>query len=338
MMRGSAWVIGEGGLLGTRVRRALNQSGGLLRPWDHPERPLLWHDEAQLREQLQRSATAFGAQVGTSGRPWALFWCAGVGIVGADQGVLDIERIALECLLEALGRSAATSSGVPGVVFLSSSAGGIYGDSADLPITEQSKPQPISPYGRHKLALEGLLSSWAANQPAVTSFIGRISNLYGVGQNPLKPQGLISHMSRSIVLSKPLNIYMPIDTIRDYLFAEDCGSAVVECVDHLLARARSVGDTTGVTKILAAERTASIACILGIFASLTRYRPRYLCHANPSAALQPRRLQFRSSVLRNVVTVGRTDLSIGIQQVHQKNISDFLRGRLRPSLARVSCS
>jgi UDP-glucose 4-epimerase len=328
---GPAWVIGAGGLLGSHVRRALARNGNRLRPWDCPLRSFAWNDEHRLLDQLKAAVAEFEGQVRSLGRPWAVLWCAGVGVVGASQEILEVERIAFEQLLGLLGPGVASGSmGVPGVIFLASSAGGIYGDSPDQPITEATLPRPISPYGRHKLALEGLLSGWAASHPAVAPFIGRMSNLYGVGQNPSKPQGLISHMSRSIVLQKPLNIYMPLDTLRDYIYAEDCALAVTRCVEHLLQTPKAGGPAHGETKIIASERTASIAQILGIFASLTRYRPRYLCHSNPSANLQPRCLQFRSHVLRDAVNARRTDLFTGIKLVHQKNLSDFMSGHLRP--------
>lgn len=335
-MTGPAWVVGGGGLLGSHVRRAFLQHGRELRPWDCPVGPFDWKDGRRLFEQVDASVDLFVDRIRAEGRPWSVLWCAGVGIVGADPSVLEVERIAFERLLDRLDRiRSSAGSGVPGVVFLASSGGAIYGDCPDQPITEASEPRPISPYGRHKLAMEGLLLAWAAGHPSITPLVGRISNLYGVGQNASKPQGLISHMSRSIILNSTLNIYMSLDTMRDYLHARDCAGAVADLVDHLVRTAGSCGATPGAIKILASERTASIAQILGIFASLTRYRPRYLCHSSPSATLQPRCLRFRSDVLRDVTTARLINLPFGIKLVHQQNVSDFLRGRLRPSLARL---
>ncbi len=330
-----AWIIGEGGLIGSQVRRVMGQGGHRLRPWDCPERPFAWKDPGRLLGQLAASVAAFEAEIRARGGPWAVFWCAGVGIVGANPGVLDGERVAFGQLLDLLGRGlAAPGTGVPGLVFFASSGGGVYGNCPDRPITERSAPVPISPYGHHKLALEGRFAEWAEGRPAVATLVARISNLYGAGQNPEKPQGLISYMSRNIIFQKPLNIYMPLDTIRDYHFAGDCAGDLVACVDRLLPGGDGSGPAARVTKIFASEQAASIAQILGVFVSLTRYRPRFVRHSGPAASLQPRSLQFRSDVLREVGPARRTGLFNGVNQVHRQNLADYMSGRLRPPVPR----
>jgi len=47
--------------------------------------------------------------------------------------------------------------------------------------------------------------------------VGRMSNLYGPGQNLKKVQGLISQMCLRVLTRQPLVLYVPLDTIRDYL-------------------------------------------------------------------------------------------------------------------------
>ena len=51
--------------------------------------------------------------------------------------------------------------------------------------------------------------------------IGRFSNLYGPGQNLGKLQGLISRLALSAVTRQPINIFVPLDTIRDYVYVDD---------------------------------------------------------------------------------------------------------------------
>ena len=67
--------------------------------------------------------------------------------------------------------------------------------------------------------------------------MGRIANLYGPGQGLEKPQGLISQIIRSHLIRTPISIYVPLDTMRDYLFAPDCGELVVDALRRLPARA-----------------------------------------------------------------------------------------------------
>ncbi len=327
------WVIGEGGLLGSHVRRALTLRGKRLQPWTCPERPFAWKDGGRLRDQLRASVAAFEGEVRVRGGSWAVLWCAGVGFVGADQSLLETERLAFQWLLEFLSQGlAAPGQSVAGLVFFASSAGAVYGDCTDQPITEASSPRPISAYGHDKLALENLLSAWGATHSAVATLIARISNLYGVGQDSQKPQGLISHLSRSLIFQQPINIYVPLDTIRDYLYVADCARTLVVCIDHLLKTAQSERPATRVLKIFASEQTVSIARILGVFVTLTRFRPRYICHPGLSSRIQPRNLQFRSTVLRDVVPTQRTDLLTGVKLVYLDNLAEYMRGRLRPPI------
>ena len=333
-MKALSWVIGEGGLLGSQVRRALDLRSDAFQPWDNPERPFTWRDPSRLLEQFDASVDAFDRETRDRSIGWAVFWCAGVGVVGADQGVLDVERRAFQRLLDRLGRGIADPDrGTAGLVFFASSGGAVYGDCQDRPITEASATNPLSAYGHHKIAMENLLDGWAESRPMVSTLIGRISNLYGVGQDPKKPQGLISHISRSLIFQKHLNIFVPLDTIRDYLFVEDCARSIVACVAHLQSEV-SDRPAPRILKIFASGETASVAQILGIFAALLRHRPSFVCHVSPTTKLQPRNLRFHSAVLRDVEPTRQVGLHTGIRTVHQSNVSEFMKGRIRPSMSR----
>ncbi len=76
---------------------------------------------------------------------------------------------------------AAKDAGLTKFVFASSSS--IYGDAKELPITEETIPQPISPYGVTKLAAEHLCSLYAMNYgvPAISL---RYFTVYGPRQRP----------------------------------------------------------------------------------------------------------------------------------------------------------
>ena len=55
--------------------------------------------------------------------------------------------------------------------------------------------------------------------------------MYGPGQDLGKPQGLVSRVCLSLLLQTPLTLYVPLDTIRDYVYVEDCAEMVVAAVD-----------------------------------------------------------------------------------------------------------
>ena len=86
--------------------------------------------------------------------------------------------------------------------------------------------QPVSPYGFAKLDQEGLVATWA-EATQVRTIVGRLANLYGPGQNVAKPQGLISQLVLSTLLRRPTSIYVPLDTMRDYLYVDDAGTGCV---------------------------------------------------------------------------------------------------------------
>ena len=157
-----------------------------------------------------------------------------------------------------------------------------------------------------------------------------------MGQGSQKPQGLISHLSRSLIFQHHINIYVSLDTIRDYYYAVDCALALTACDRPPAANGRQRHLAPAGLKIFASEQTgASIAQTWVASSRLTRFRPRFICHPGPALVrIQPRNLQFRSTVLRDVVPTQRTDLLTGVKLVYLHNLSDYMRGLLRPPMSR----
>lgn len=111
---------------------------------------------------------------------------------------------------------------------MTSSAGGVYAGSAQPPFDVDTPAVPLSPYGELKVAQEALaLELLSSTCPVV---IGRISNLYGPGQNLAKLQGLISRLALSAVTQQPINIFVPLDTIRDYIYVDDAARAILDAI------------------------------------------------------------------------------------------------------------
>jgi UDP-glucose 4-epimerase len=285
---------------------------------------------AILAEQLETAAKVF-AEAQTKFDAWAVVWAAGAGVIGTDEATLQAETRAFALLLQLLDKHLAQgNASLPGFVFLSSSAGGVYGNCADQPISESSPCGPISAYGRNKLAQEDVLQAWARSHPLATCLIGRISNLYGPGQDLTKPQGLISQISRCIVWQRPIHIYVPLDTIRDYLYSDDCAEQVLSCLAAWTADRLPEPALGGAQiKVFSAERTTTVAQIVGAFRRInfSRY-PRVICAPTALASQQPKRLEFRSTAGPDLGRMYRTPLLIGISNVHQYHLARFRQGRL----------
>ena len=103
------------------------------------------------------------------------------------------------------------------IIFASSAA--VYGNCKDLAITEESKTEPLSPYGASKLSAENEIKNYA-NEFGFDAIILRMFNVYGMGQNDLY-SGVISVFLKNIAQSKPLIIYGDGEQTRDFVSIYD---------------------------------------------------------------------------------------------------------------------
>ncbi len=291
------WVVGAGGLLGSAVVRELVREG---------PPPLVarvpWHDRAAAVTTL----AATGRALLESDRPWRIVWCAGAGVVGTGREELEAELDVISGFLEELA-PVARACPAPGAVFFASSAGGVYAGSARPPFTEASTPRPISPYGEAKLAAE-LAFRRFAERAGVPVLLGRIANLYGPGQNIDKAQGLISQLCRAQLLRRPLSIYVSLDTARDYVYVDDAARVVVRGVER--AAAGPAGSV--VVKLVASQRSTTVAAILGELRRIMRRRPLVVLGLSPLARFQVRDLSFRSVVWPELDDSVTTALPAGV--------------------------
>lgn len=320
-----AWVVGRGGLLGSCVERALGPGEYVWRP----DRPLAWRDPVGLPESITEAVRGFAARLaGEALDGWCVYWCAGDGVVGTPADRLDAETAGLRLFLERLGEAldGALLALLPGRFFFASSAGGVYGGSPERPLTEATPPRPISGYGRAKLEQEEMLRTWARARPTVSALVGRLSNLYGPGQHLDKPQGLISHMSRCLIFGVPVHIFVPLDTLRDYLFAEDAGGRIVAGMERL--GRESPGGGRQVTKVYGSERETTVAALVGVFRRIAKRQLRVVSGLHPVRAQQPARLQFRSTVWADQPAGRATELLDGVSRVHRHQFALFQAGRL----------
>jgi len=294
------WVIGRGGLLGQSLEKALDPA--VL--WVPPE-PIAWLAPSAGALDLRRQVAEFLRAAGD--RPWTVAWCAGAGVTGSSQQTLQLELVALQELLDALGDA---SRGSDGAFFFASSAGGVYAGVGAPPYDESSPVHPLGAYGQAKLDAEGLVAGWS-RATGTPSLIGRIANLYGPGQNLAKAQGLISQVCRSHLTGQPLSIYVSLDTLRDYMFAPDCADLVVDGLARL-RREQSVTAPGVVTKILASQRAITVGAVLGEMRRIFKKPPRIVLGASPSAAMQARDLSLRSRVWPELDRRSLTPFPVGV--------------------------
>jgi len=303
-------LVGRG-LLGSAVVRVLRLRGEDVRLVDVP-----W-SSADAVEVLLEAARATAA----TDPQWRLAWCAGAGVIATAPETLAAELETFERVVDGL-----TAGPAPAVLFLASSAGGLYAGSSDEPPYSESSPvRPLAPYGHTKAGMETAVTR-LAERAGTRVAIGRIANLYGPGQDLTKPQGLISQLCLSQLTRQPLTIYASLDTLRDYVYVDDAARLVVGCLDR--AAAAPAGEVT--VKVVASGQALSVGALISVTSRAFRRRPRLVMRPVPSPA---RDLRLTSRVWPELDRIPHTPLPVGLRATAD-DISAQQRRGLLPAGAR----
>jgi UDP-glucose 4-epimerase len=113
--------------------------------------------------------------------------------------------------------------------FIYACSAAVYGDTVNIPVSEDTAPKPLSPYAIDKLSGENyLLHYHRAYGMAATSL--RFFNVYGPRQDPSSPySGVISIFVECLMRNQPVTIYGDGMQTRDFVYVADLA--------NLLARA-----------------------------------------------------------------------------------------------------
>lgn len=300
-----SWVIGRGGLLGSSVERRLSTVGNV---WS-PSQPLQWANYEVFSETLLVAVDEFFERIEDD--EWSILWCAGIGVVASAEEVLSEEVVKIRALLENL----ATHQRAVlhhGVLFYASSAGGVYAGSASPPFDEFRLACPLAPYGEQKLVCEQLFTEFAELTGARVG-VGRIANLYGPGQNRVKSQGIVTTVCKAMLLRQPIEIYVPLDTIRNYVYVDDAATIIASFVLRL------GGADSGfkMTKVVASDRNSSISYLLHECKLVFGHRPRIVLSSGTFGALQARDLRLQSKVWPEIDQFTFIPPAVGISRVRR---------------------
>jgi UDP-glucose 4-epimerase len=107
--------------------------------------------------------------------------------------------------------------------FVYASSSSVYGDESDIPMREDARPQPVSPYGVTKLAAEHLCHLYFVNH-SVPGVSLRYFTVYGPRQ---RPDMAFNRFLRAIVGGNPITVYGDGEQTRDFTFVADAVSATV---------------------------------------------------------------------------------------------------------------
>ena len=317
-----AWVVGARGLLGSAVVRRIDARDG----WQQfAAEPLPWSKPELVAETAQAIVSDLIAQL-ADGDDWCVIWSAGRVITSSSAVEFDAELAQFRSILDGVGRAMdAFPQARDAAVFYASSAGGVYAGSADPPFTEDSPPLPISGYGHFKLAAEDVLAAFASRM-GISSVAGRIANLYGPGQSLDKMQGLISHLARAQLSPAPASVYVSLDTLRDYIYVDDCADLILDCVGRAIQLTRA-GTPANVVKNLATGQGVTIASLIAQLRSISKRNANVMLGTSAAAALQAHDLRLASVVWPDLDQRDLTPLAVGMHNTLDEMRTLMQRGR-----------
>lgn len=232
-------VTGGAGFIGSHLAERLLADGHEVRVLDNlstgRRENLPAHPRLEFVEGDIRAPDAAAAVSGTH----AIYHLAAVASVQASvddpRGTHESNFVGTLNLLEA-----ARVHGVRRFLYASSAA--VYGDSAELPVSEEATTRPLSPYAADKLAGEHYLDFYGRKYGlAGTAF--RFFNIYGPRQDPTSPySGVISIFVERMRQDLPVTIFGDGRQTRDFVYVGD----LADLLATALMNERSIGQVLNV--------------------------------------------------------------------------------------------
>ena len=147
----------------------------------------------------------------------------------------------------------ARRSDTKSVVFASSAA--VYGDQSKPPLTEDSLPAPLSPYGSTKVAGETYCNSFFRSYGLRTASL-RYFNVYGSRCSTGEYSGVIMRFADNVFNKRPLTVYGDGGQSRDFVNVQDVIEATMLAAESKGAGGEAFNVGTGAsTTVLELART-----------------------------------------------------------------------------------
>ena len=125
---------------------------------------------------------------------------------------------------------AARDEGIRRVVFSSSAS--VYGSSRQMPTTEESPPDPVSPYGVAKLAAERYCVSFSRVYESFESVVLRYFNVFGPRQSPFSQYAAaVPLFITKIAAGEQIDVYGDGEQSRDFTYVANVVDATIRAGD-----------------------------------------------------------------------------------------------------------
>jgi UDP-N-acetylglucosamine/UDP-N-acetyl-alpha-D-glucosaminouronate 4-epimerase len=221
---GVALVTGGAGFIGANLVRALLERGDEVRVLDNfstgSRGNLEGLDVEVVEGELRSYERVHNAVRGVD----AIYHLGALGSVPRSvQDPLTSSAVNVEGTLNVL--LAARDEGVRRVVYSSSSS--VYGTRRDLPVTEETPPDPISPYAVAKLAAERYCVSFSRVYTLETVVL-RFFNVFGPLQSPLSQYAAVVPLFvTAIGHGQPVTIEGDGEQSRDFTYVANVVDASI---------------------------------------------------------------------------------------------------------------
>jgi len=179
--------------------------------------------------------------------------------------------------------------------FIAISTAAIFGNQNEI-VNENSKTDPISPYGKSKLMMEEKILDFSKKHN-LNSIILRFFNLYGPGQSP-QYAGVIAKFLDKIKEDKPLEIYGDGSQTRDFIHIDDA----VECIAFAI---KNISKKTGKIYNVGSGKSTSILEIANLLLELSgknlpiNFKPEIkgdILHSKTSISLVKKEIGFEPKI------------------------------------------
>lgn len=294
----TTWIIGSNGMLGSEISRLLSI---------HNEKKfqyLINWNGCEISVDIEKAVKFFFSTLNKN-ENWTIYWVAGNGSMSSSSFEMEKETKVFSAFVAAV-RCYGSEYSQNGAIFFSSSAGAIFASSSDLLITEETVESPNTPYGHEKIKQENLLLECGFSTK-IPILIGRITTLYGKMQRSGKQQGLLSHIANSIVRKKAVRIYVPLDTMRDYLYVADAAHIIKSRIDEIMhTKINSI-------EIIANEKSITVAEIIATFNKVSKKRLTYTCAKTELSILYKKCACFKSKKFK--YNEKKTPLTVAIHEI-----------------------
>jgi UDP-glucose 4-epimerase len=238
-----ALVTGGAGFIGSNLVRALVERGDDVRVLDNFSTGSRGNleglevdvVEGELRSYERVHAATRGVEV--------VYHLGALGSVPRSvQDPLTSNAVNVEGTLNVL--LAARDESVRRVVFSSSTS--VYGTSAQLPTSESTPTDPISPYGVTKLAAERYCISFSRVYPSFEAVVLRYFNVFGPRQSPHSQYAAAVPLFISAIdAGEPITIYGDGEQSRDFTYVANVVDATLRAADAVGANGRAFNIAAG---------------------------------------------------------------------------------------------